>query len=329
MNRRKMMISISAAATLAIAVGYHVRGARASGIPTTNTLAYTGTLLNGGQPDDGQHFIQLNLWLTGASSPACTTPAASKTQLSSGRFTIPLDPSCVPVIHQNPNVQVEVVIDGGSMGKTPLSAVPYAVESDTASNFAPGSAISNLVPPGTVVPYAGVVGGSVMPPPGWMLCDGSAVSRTTYANLFTGIGTGWGSGDGATTFNLPDLRGLFLRGVDPNATHDPDASSRTTINPGGNTGAAVGTYEADAYGNHSHGVNDPGHAHGFSAFYWDNGIVDGHWLGGSSQAPDMPATTFWSQSLGTAGSGTGITLQAAGGPETRSKNAAVNYIIKF
>lgn len=45
------------------------------------------------------------------------------------------------------------------------------------------------------------------PPSGWLVCDGSAVSRTTYATLFAAIGTTWGTGDGSTTFNLPDLRG--------------------------------------------------------------------------------------------------------------------------
>jgi microcystin-dependent protein len=336
MNRRKIMISLSAAATLALAVGYHARGARASGIPTTNTLAYTGTLLNGGQPDDGQHFIQINLWVMGASSPACTTPANGKTQLSDGRFTIPLDPSCVPVIHQNPNVQVEVVIDGGSMGKTPLSAVPYAAEADTASNFAPGSAISNLVPPGTVVTYAGVVGGSVMPPPGWLLCDGSTVTRTTYANLFTAIGTGWGSGDGATTFNLPDLRGLVLRGVDPTAKNDPDAMARTAINPGGNTGAAVGSYEADAFAFHNHGGatgnnnQSLNHTHNVQE-------QEGEASGGSGFVGTMYSSNgpFSIGAQGTSGVNGGdlphnhSIPQDGASSETRGRNAAVNYIVKY
>ena len=47
----------------------------------------------------------------------------------------------------------------------------------------------------------------------WLLCDGSAVSRTTYADLFALIGDGFGEGDGSTTFNLPDYRGKFLRGL--------------------------------------------------------------------------------------------------------------------
>ena len=51
------------------------------------------------------------------------------------------------------------------------------------------------------------------PPTGWLLCDGSAVSRTDYAELFAAIGTTWGAGDGSTTFNLPDMRGRAPVGV--------------------------------------------------------------------------------------------------------------------
>lgn len=50
-------------------------------------------------------------------------------------------------------------------------------------------------------------------PAGTLYCDGSAVSRTTYAELFSAIGTTYGAGDGSTTFNLPDLRGQFVRGT--------------------------------------------------------------------------------------------------------------------
>jgi microcystin-dependent protein len=62
----------------------------------------------------------------------------------------------------------------------------------------------------------GSVSAFAMPtaPTGWLVCDGSAVSRTEYADLFAAIGTIWGDGDGASTFNLPDLRGEFVRGFD-------------------------------------------------------------------------------------------------------------------
>jgi microcystin-dependent protein len=62
-------------------------------------------------------------------------------------------------------------------------------------------------PSGTVVPFAGATA-----PEGWVLCNGTTLSRSTYAALFAAIGTSWGNGDGSTTFNLPDLRGSFLRG---------------------------------------------------------------------------------------------------------------------
>jgi phage-related tail fiber protein len=51
-------------------------------------------------------------------------------------------------------------------------------------------------------------------PTGWLQCNGAAVSRTTYSDLFAAIGTVYGSGDGSTTFNVPEMRGEFLRGWD-------------------------------------------------------------------------------------------------------------------
>jgi microcystin-dependent protein len=83
-------------------------------------------------------------------------------------------------------------------------------------------------------------------PTGWLECNGAAVSRTTYSALFAVIGTTWGNGNGVTTFNLPETRGLFPRGWNhssPNAApyKDPDASSRIASNSGGATGDNVGT----------------------------------------------------------------------------------------
>jgi hypothetical protein len=75
---------------------------------------------------------------------------------------------------------------------------------------------------------------------GWLECDGAAVSRTTYADLFAVISDDYGPGNGTTTFNLPDLRGEFIRGFDNGAGNDPDAASRTDRGDG-TTGDAVGT----------------------------------------------------------------------------------------
>ena len=76
------------------------------------------------------------------------------------------------------------------------------------------------MPTGMVVPYAGAVA-----PDGWLLCQGQAVSRTTYAQLFSVIGTTYGSGDGSTTFNLPDMRGRVAVGSDANLGQKVGAKS--------------------------------------------------------------------------------------------------------
>ena len=68
------------------------------------------------------------------------------------------------------------------------------------------------VPIGTILPYAGNTA-----PEGTLMCNGAAISRTTYAELFAAIGTTWGAGDEETTFNVPDLRGYFIRGVGRNS----------------------------------------------------------------------------------------------------------------
>lgn len=81
-------------------------------------------------------------------------------------------------------------------------------------------------------------------PSGFFECDGSAKSRTTYSDLFAAIGTTYGVGDGSTTFNIPDLRGEFVRGWD----HGKGVDS----------GRAIGSYQADELKSHNHGYTYPG-----------------------------------------------------------------------
>jgi len=93
-------------------------------------------------------------------------------------------------------------------------------------------------------------------PSGYLECDGSAVSRATYADLFAIIGTSYGAGDGSTTFNLPDYRGEFLRGFDNGANNDPDVASRTDRGDG-TTGNNVGTKQTFSNASHLHQVDPP------------------------------------------------------------------------
>ena len=71
------------------------------------------------------------------------------------------------------------------------------------------AAVSVLMPSGSLMPYAGSSA-----PTGYLLCDGAAISRTTYSALFALVGTTYGSGDGSSTFNIPDLRGRVIAGQD-------------------------------------------------------------------------------------------------------------------
>ncbi len=148
-------------------------------------------------------------------------------------------------------------------------------------------------------------------PSGWVSADGSAVSRTvTYGGLYSAIGTTWGTGDGTTTFNVPDLRGTFLRGTGTNGT----GSSSGAVGP------SVGTYAADTYLNHSHAITDPTHTHTVQAINNASG-------GGSFNTGGNGVLSIFN----TGASSTGITVNTSttGGTETKPKNYGVLYCIKY
>ena len=99
-------------------------------------------------------------------------------------------------------------------------------------SVAGSSAPGGLAPAGVVLPFAGSTA-----PTGWLLCFGQAVSRTTYAALFTALGTSYGAGDGSTTFALPDLRGRIPGGKD---NMGGSAASRLTTAGSGVDGTTLG-----------------------------------------------------------------------------------------
>ena len=88
--------------------------------------------------------------------------------------------------------------------------------------------IGSEVPAGIMQMFAGNT-----IPAGWLLCDGSAVSRTNYAKLFSAIGTTWGAGDGSTTFNLPNSIGRFAEGASTSGSYKsaglPNITGQTII----------------------------------------------------------------------------------------------------
>ena len=103
--------------------------------------------------------------------------------------------------------------------------------------------------------------GGATAPADWLLCDGSAISRTTYANLFAAIGTTFGAGDSSTTFNIPNTAGRTVRGVGTSSTWTGNGSGTTgttTVALGG-AGGGDGTKVSAA--------NLPPHRHGITSFF--------------------------------------------------------------
>ena len=127
-----------------------------------------------------------------------------------------------------------------------------AVVSDGDGSF---SYTSNILPYGALMPYAGTSA-----PTGFLLCDGSAVSRSTYATLFSAISTTYGAGDGSSTFNLPDLRGRVVAGQDDMGG---SSANRLTDQTGGLNGDTLG----DTGGSETHTLTTAqlaSHTHTFS-----------------------------------------------------------------
>lgn len=111
-----------------------------------------------------------------------------------------------------------------------------------------------MAPTGCVLPFAGTAA-----PTGWLLCFGQTVSRTTYASLFTALGTAYGAGDGSTTFTLPDLRGRIPGGKD---NMGGTAASRLTSGGSGVDGTTLGS----SGGAQTHTLTEaqmPAHSHNF------------------------------------------------------------------
>ena len=198
-------------------------------------------------------------------------------------------------------VELDTTATGSSytdMGTLQLMSVPYSLNAAKADN---GN------PVGTVLSYV-----STTAPNGYLVCDVSAINRTTYAALFALIGTTYGNGNGSTTFNLPDYRGIFLRGWDNGAGNDADASSRTAYLNGTNTGNTIGSFQADTLKSHNHAMIPDIAGTYFSFIVVGKGGSYGY-VGNNanSQIQNNGQTNY------------------VGGSETRPKNVYINYIIKY
>jgi len=130
-----------------------------------------------------------------------------------------------------------------------LTDIVNELGADPKGGFADVAArISAMVPPGVISAYGG---GSA--PSGYLLCDNSAVDRTTYAALFAAIGTSFGVGDGSTTFNLPDLKGRVPVG------RDALVVMFNTLGEDGGSRDAVPVNHAHTVDGHEHGLGSHTH----------------------------------------------------------------------
>ena len=188
-------------------------------------------------------------------------------------------------------------------------------------------------PVGTVTQYAGAAA-----PTGYLLCDGAAVSRSTYADLFTLLSTTYGAGDGSTTFNLPDLRGRSPVGRGANATVSTlgnndgvaEASRKGLVVPAHHHGMGTGAdLNITSSGSHTHTATDSGHGHTATDSghnHADNTSFSENWnLGGGGSVPINRGVTTATTGIGTANitvsSGTAnITVSSAS-----HTHAAVNF----
>lgn len=185
----------------------------------------------------------------------------------------------------------DAATDYGVGGMTLYNGVKYECIQSPCVNKDPSTQTAYWAPFGSIAGEVRTFAVSTAPA-GWLKCNGAAVSRTSYARLFALLGTTYGAGDGSTTFNLPDLRGEFVRGFDDGRGVD--------------TGRALGSFQAESVGAHNH--------------------LMGRQSRPSRGTPDAPDDL----SLNDANVGHPLTYTSNNsGTENRPRNVALLYCIKY
>ena len=196
-------------ATLALLFGIvwiAVPGTTWAGVP--GQMTYQGFLRNSsGSPVTGTVNFQFYIYTDSIGGSACWGPESHlAVPVADGFFEIQLGGS-VPLSRACFDGSVrwlETWVSGSPLSpRKPISSSAYAFLAGSAGDSA------NAFPAGAVAMWL-----TDTPPNGWLLCTGQAISRSTYAGLFGVFGVAYGSGDGSTTFNLPDLRGRVIVGKD-------------------------------------------------------------------------------------------------------------------
>jgi microcystin-dependent protein len=335
-------------------------GAMASGAPVSGTFAVgdfvvdqTATVwvcTSAGTPGTWLNVASTRLALTGGTMSGAiamgtnkiTGVGAATVSTDAASLANRLDQFAAPTANISLNSQkITNLSNGGS-------------SSDAAAFGQIPTTSSGLLPPGTILDYA-----AVSPPSGFLACDGSAVSRITYAALFATISTAWGAGDGSTTFNVPDLRGRVGVGVGSVGTNSQptyalaatggeqlhslstgELAAHTHNGPSHNHGGATGNQNAL----HTHGGttgNDDNNNTTFGVAYFSNGFPHGPTTPGDN---DLGAysdggrhshnfttgteSAYHTHSIGSDGTGATSSTGSGTGHNTMQPFAAVYKIIK-
>ncbi len=221
-----------------------------------------------------------------------------------------------------------------------ITSQQIAPHTITEANLHTSLTMNSIIPPGTISAFAG---SEANIPVGWLLCDGRTLRTNDAPGLFAAIGTSWGSGRlEGDEFKVPDLRGMFLRGVTgarTDAFADPDVAAR--LPSGGNAQNDVGSAQANALATHAHIWGQTTS----EADAWDRALQS--WTSPTATSETSVLANVWPVNAAqdewntvavgvryfTAGKNLtlytkpGSTIASSG--EARPNNAYVNYIIKL
>jgi microcystin-dependent protein len=177
--------------------------------------------------------------------------------------------------------------------KTTFPNITGAVNSThTELNLLDGLVATDIVmPTGSIIVYAGSSA-----PTGFLFCDGSAISRTTYATLFGVLSTTYGAGDSSSTFNIPDIRGRVIAGKEASASLLTSALGGLNGNTLGNTGGVQGVTLTSAQSGlpaHNHSLTMNSHTHTFTGIAHTHTVIGitGSGLGSGATAGGGQVTT--------------------------------------
>lgn len=257
---------------------WDARSAQEANDTAVNTL---GRVTSKGDLIAGTGVHTLDRVPVGASGMPLQANPAAATGVSWGALT-------QAVTHASPDTDTAPTALHHTLGTTANKAAAGNHTHDGSGGY------TQTVPAGSVTMFAGAAA-----PAGYLLCDGTAVSRTTYAGLFAAIGTTYGAGDGSTTFNVPNLKGRVPIGLD-----STQASFDTLGETGGANTVALTEAQLPAHThsiNHGHGSTDAGGGHSHTLGLQYNSVTPN--TGANIRVTDIDGQTGGSGTVATANTG--------------------------